>query len=179
MSIARHPVAFLIGIGVVTLVGWVGVAPAKSRASSPIDLQGECGSRVKELQAEVRQLREQVRAMAEGKCDASSSLGRSTVSSRASLDTRVSVSGHALDAGTQTPTCDPPFGFDQRGIKYYYPECLDTKVSEGCSVPYGYTNAGIKFYKPNCLTQTVARASCDPPFAFDANGVKSYKPECL
>jgi hypothetical protein len=172
MPRSKHLPIYALGIVAVTVVGWVGLAPAKSRTSQA-DSEWRCSARVKELEAEVLSLRKQLHELSERPGNAPIALGRSTRTTRI--------------AGTQRATkddpsasCVPPFGFDQHGIKYYRPECLEPAASDACSVPYAYTSTGIKTYKPDCLEKAASTSTaCESPFSFDAQGIKSFRPECL
>lgn len=169
MSTSRQPALYVLGIIAVAVVGWVGMATAKSRPSQEVD--GRCSARVKELEAEVTSLRKQLHDLSNG--NSPIALGSSRKPSK------LAAIANPSNKNDSSASCDPPFGYDQHGIKYYRPGCLDSADSD-CSVPYAYTSTGIKTYKPSCLDGTAAApTSCDSPFSFDAQGIKSYKPECL
>ncbi len=179
MSASRRPLMYVLGTIVVGLVGLVGITSAESRAPTNNELRAECTERVNELQAEVRALRAQLRVAAECPSNASSSLVHSKLLSRADFGGKSTAAGRQRGASTQSSSCNPPYGFDENGIKFYRPECLDSGESQACSVPYAYTRTGIKYYKLGCIDVTPSRPSCDPSFDFDVSGVKRYKPECL
>ena len=171
MSIYRRPAVYALGIVAVAVVGWVGLAPAKSRPWRD-DADRQCSARVKELEAEVISLREQVRELSVRQGNAP--LGRSTRISRLNA-----AATRQTKNGQGTP-CEPPFAYDKSGIKFYRPECLDSQQEDACSVPYTYTNTGIKVYKPDCLDKpSDTSSSCDSPFTYDAQGIKTFKTECL
>jgi hypothetical protein len=178
MSSTKRPTVFVLGLSVVTLLGWIGVATAKSHSVARNIFAGECGTKVAELEAEVRSLREQLRVMTERQYALSSS-SNANPSSKTDSNVRTGFVGNGFAIRESSNSCTPPFVFDRNGIKYYFPECLESKVPELCSVPFAYNNAGIKSYKPGCLDDKPAIVSCDPPFRFDSGGLKSYKPECL
>jgi hypothetical protein len=170
MSTSRRPVVYALGIVAVAIVGWVGLAPAKS--GPPRDeAERQCNARVKALEAEILFLREQMRDLSGRQGNTPTAHSRSRASRIGAIDGRQS-------RNTLLSSCEPPYAYDQHGIKSYKPECLDS-AEDDCSVPYTYTNSGIKTYKPDCLDKSSNASSCDAPFTVDAQGIKSYKPECL
>jgi hypothetical protein len=179
MSVSGRPLVYVLGTFIVALVGFVGITSAESRAPTNGEFRAECATRVNELEAEVRALREKLRMVAECPISSSSMLGRSKMSSRADAGAKSAVAGLQRGASAQSDTCNPPFGFDGHGIKYYRPECLVSGEAPACSIPYAYTPTGVRYYKPACIDSTPSGPSCDPAFVFDASGVKRYKPECL
>jgi len=171
MSRSRHLPLYVLGFITVTVVGWIGLAPAKSGASRH-EMERSCDARVKELEAEVLTLRRQLHELAARQGNLPMSMTRSVKKAR--------MSAGAISKADPAPQCDPPFNFDQHGIKYYRPGCLDAEEPDSCSVPYVYSASGIKTYKPDCLDRVPsALTSCESPYSFDARGIKSIKPECL
>jgi hypothetical protein len=178
MSSSKRTVVLVFGIGVVTLVSWMGIATAKSHPETRSEFAGDCGTRVRELESEVRRLQEQLRAMTERQ---NGTAPPNDVNSQPKPETANRPERNArglTDRGASTD-CIPPFGIDQEGNKYYFPNCLEPKATDSCSVPYSYDKSGTKSYKPGCLDKKPTAAACEPPYTFDANGFKSYKLECL
>lgn len=170
MSAIHRPRVYVRGVLVVAAVAVVGVTSAQSKSPSPIDGRDPaCSARVAELESEVRALRDLLH------------LASTTPNPPPSLDTstRRFSAPRELTAVKQTDACNPPFRYDQQGIKYYRPECLVSEESPVCTIPYGFTSNGSKYYKPDCLEAKPTLPSCDPPYRFDSRGLKSYKPECL
>lgn len=171
MSNTTHRATYAVGILAVALVSWVGLAPAKSRPSDE-DMERQCGARVKDLEAEVGILREMVRDLSERQSNTTAVLNRPTNAAR--------IASAGNRHGKHSAPCDPPFSFDQSGIKFFHPECIDAPDPNSCSVPYVYTSSGIKTYKPNCLdSKPTEPVSCELPFMFDSRGIKYFRPECL
>lgn len=164
-----HPVgAFVIG-----LVGILAVLPAQSRTAPRNGDDNTCAARVRELEAEVRALRDELRSLS-GQRDPSATGARSGNAPRSS-----NSDGRRKNL-TQGHACDPPFAIDRNGIKSYHPECLGVEsLAVSCTVPYEYTEAGIKVYKPSCLNAKPLEPSCDPPYVYDSRGLKDYRLECL
>jgi len=163
-----RPVVYMLGALVVVFVGVLGVRSAQSRTPMPTDIPVGCFDRVKELEAEVSALREQLRVQSARQNNSGATVAHSTPS--AGVGHRI---GKAL-----AESCAPPFGFDH-GIKYFKPTCLSSDDLNSCTTPYQYTSSGIKLYKPNCLDESPASTECTPPFQYDIKGVKSFKPACL
>lgn len=178
MSSNKRPVAFVVGIGCVTLVGWIGVATAKSHALAQTEFAGDCGARVKELESEVRVLREQLRVMTERQNVLPSS-GIANAPSKSEHGNRTDRGAREFSNRGASATCDPPFGIDREGNKYYFAECLEPKAPDSCSAPNSQDKSGTKLYKRGCLKEKPTLVTCEPPYQFDADGFKSYKPECL
>jgi hypothetical protein len=171
MPALERPVVYTLGALVVVLVGVLGVKSALSRTPMQNDIAVACFDRVKELETEVRALREQLRVQSARQINAGASVARSPSSAGA---------GHRITNGRlPTESCAPPFSFDDHGIKNFKPTCLGSDDLNSCEIPYQYTSSGIKLYKPNCLEQAPSVAVCNPPFEFDAKGVKTFKPACL
>jgi outer membrane murein-binding lipoprotein Lpp len=168
MSILKRIV--VVGGAVLAAVGLLGVRSAQSRAPSQSEALGVCATRVSELEAEVRMLREQLRAVTQQPNQAVGRVERAMPSARR---TRAVADGRQAES-----SCDPPFVYDSRGIKSYNPTCFDA-AQPRCETPFGFTSGGIKYYEPSCLDFASTRYACDPPFFFDAQGVKRYKSECL
>ena len=163
-----RPVVYVLGALLVVLVGVLGVKSAQSRTPMSTDIPVGCIDRVKELEAEVSALREQLRVQPTRQNNSGATVAHSTPSAGVGHQ-----NGKAL-----AESCAPPFGFDH-GIKYYKPNCLSSDDPNSCTTPYQYTSSGIKLYKPNCLDQSPASTGCNPPFQYDTKGVKSFKPACL
>lgn len=167
MSLTGRSALGVLGVFFAVLLGF-GITPAESRSPTASEIRDECSARVRALEAEVRSLREQLRAASVRQDNMPAAIAARSGTERRPSATR-----------TLTNSCDPPYDFDGRGIKYYRPECLVEDAVQSCAIPYGFTPGGIKYYKPTCLDARPTLERCDPPFQFDANGVKRFKPECL
>lgn len=173
MLALERPVVYALGALVVVLVGVLGVKNAQSRTPMQNDIAVACFDRVKELETEVRALREQLRVQSWRQNSSGATVARSTLAPSAGAARRIT------NGRTLTESCAPPFSFDDHGIKNFKPTCLGPEDQNSCATPYGYTSGGIKLYKPNCLEQPSSLTVCDPPFEYDTHGVKSFKPACL
>jgi hypothetical protein len=158
-------------------VGLLGVTPAASQSPTSNELLLACSNKAKELEAEVQSLREQLRTCA-GQGDSSPALARSTRSSRAELAAASAVARRST-ARARRDACSPPYDFDEHGLKYYKPECLDSDKASSCLVPFEFSNSGIKSFKPGCLEAAPSPPTCDPPYELDPGGMKTFKRECL
>ena len=167
MSLRGRSSLYVLGAFLAALLGF-GIAPAESRSPTVGEVRDECSTRVNALEAEVRSLREQLRVV---------SAQPRTLTSVMTAGSGVERRGAASRA--LTSSCNPPYDFDEFGIKYYRPECLVEDTMQSCTIPYGFTPAGIKYYKATCLDAHPTLERCDPPYQFEANGVKRFKPECL
>jgi len=164
-------IVYVLGALVAVFVGALGVKSAHSRTPMQNDIAVACFDRVKELESEVRALREQLRVQSARQSNAGAAVARASASAGV---------GHRMTNGrTLVESCAPPFSFDDHGIKNFKPTCLGSDDLNSCTTPYQYTSGGIKLYKPNCLDQASSVTVCDPPFEFDTHGVKSFKPACL
>jgi hypothetical protein len=166
----RYPVSAIV----VGLVGVLAVVvPAQSYPASRHNESGACSARVRELEDEVRALRDELRVRVGGDCS-------SLTGDKLAASDRHGAFGRSQSGRTETTSCDPPFSFDRNGIKHYKGRCLGLgNVSAACAVPYEYSNEGIKTYDVSCLDTAPAPVTCDPPFSYDVQGVKQYKIECL
>ena len=136
-----RPVVYVLGAMLVVLVGVLGVKSAQSRTPMSTDIPVGCIDRVKELEAEVSALREQLRVQPTRQNNSGATVAHSTPSAGVGHQ-----NGKAL-----AESCAPPFGFDH-GIKYYKPNCLDqSPASTGCNPPFQYDTKGVKSFKPACL----------------------------
>lgn len=167
MSLKGRYALCVFGAFSAVLLGF-GITPAESRSPTVGEVRDECAARVNALEAEVRSLREQLRV---------ASTQQRNVG--AEVTPRSRAAHRAAASPVSTNSCDPPYDFDERGIKYYRPECLVQDAVQNCAIPYGFTPAGIKYYKATCLDAQPSLERCDPPYQFEPNGVKRFKPECL
>lgn len=170
MLALERPVVYVLGTLVAVFVGVLGVKSAQSRTPMQNDIAVACFDRVKELETEVRALREQLRAQSVRQSNPGVSVAHSSPAAGV---------GHRMSGRALVESCAPPFSFDDHGIKNFKPTCLGSDDLNSCTTPYMYTSGGIKLYKPNCLDQSPSMTVCDPPFEYDAHGVKSFKPACL
>jgi hypothetical protein len=159
-----------LGALVVVFVGVLGVKSAQSRTPMQNDIAVACYDRVKELEAEVSALREQLRVQSARQSNSGAAVAHASPTAGI---------GRRITGRTLVESCAPPFSFDDHGIKNFKPTCLGSDDLNSCTTPYQYTAGGIKLYKPNCLDQSPSVTACDPPFEYDTHGVKSFKPACL
>ena len=164
-------VVYVLGALMVVIVGVLGVKSAQSRTPMQNDVVVACFDRVKELEAEVSALREQLRVQSARQNNSGAAVAHA--SPAAGVGRRIN------NGRTVAESCAPPFSFDDRGIKNFKPTCLSSDDLNSCTTPYQFTSTGIKLYKPNCLDERPTSTDCTPPFQYDTNGVKSFKPACL
>lgn len=83
----------------------------------------------------------------------------STLVIKSSKETKQVISGKKL-----MNDCEPPFYFDNNGIKVYKSNCLDSKSTLDCTQPTYIDTRGIKRIRSECLTQQESvRPSWVPP----------------
>lgn len=176
MTRTKRPSVYLFGTLVLALVGVFAATPAESRSPSCSDSLRDSARRVIELEAEVRALREQLRSGANCPSDPLPKLVRSSSRQVPAISSKLHGRRRANPTGSES--CDPPFRFDRRGIKFYNSDCLGSEEAP-CATPYGYTATGIKYYDARCLPLVSERTACDPPFEVDAKGLRRIRAECL
>ena len=163
MREVRRRGPFLIGAAVVAGACLLEVTPAVSRPPTSDERVAACSARVHELETEVRALRAELRDLGRREC---------RVPSSSSVDP---TSPPSASRGSRSNDCDPPYDFDQRGMKVFKIQCIDAASPRDCSVPFVFSAIHIKSIKPGCVDSA---APCEPPYRFE-NGVKIFKSECL
>ena len=136
MSVLKRP--FLLGFFGISIAMLMVSAPAASLAPSGWEQLAGCAERVKELEAEVEMLRDQL-------SDRQTRTATSNVRRLPDYDAR------ALSMLDEAVDCTVPFVISKRGIKRFKDGCGHAlEALAPCDLPFELDARGVKNFKPGC-----------------------------